>query len=117
VEGTAALGRVPPLGSADVSVRSGMPTAESRRSPFGQIRSNSASLLCAHHGHPAEPGERSEPDIQASAPGDEDGWIAAVRRATNKLPVFPLPGLSAGESLGDEQCRKLLKLTFAETAV
>ena len=26
-----------PLGSADVNVRSGMPTAESRRSPFGQF--------------------------------------------------------------------------------
>jgi hypothetical protein len=31
----------------------------------------------AHHGHPAEPGERSEPDIQASAPSDGDGWNAA----------------------------------------
>ena len=30
------MGRVPPLGSADVNVRYGMPTAESRRSPFGQ---------------------------------------------------------------------------------
>ena len=41
----------------------------------------------AHHGHPAEPGERSEPDIQAGAPSDGDGWIAAIRKATNKPPA------------------------------
>ena len=38
-ERTAAVGRVRPWASADVNVRSGMPTAESRRSPFGQLRS------------------------------------------------------------------------------
>ena len=56
------------------------------------MRSNTISVqpkqrLCAHHGHPAEPGERSEPDIQASAPSDGDGWIAAIRKATNKPPT------------------------------
>ena len=63
-----------PLGGVDVNVCSGMSATETCQSPFGQLRSNSACPLCAHHGHPAEPGERSEPDIQASAPSDGDAW-------------------------------------------
>jgi hypothetical protein len=35
--GATESGRVLPLGSADVNVRSGIPTAESRSSPFGQL--------------------------------------------------------------------------------
>jgi hypothetical protein len=56
-------------------------------SAFGQLRSNSACLLCAHPGHPAEPSERSEPDIQASAPGDGDGWIPALRHDRRRWRV------------------------------
>jgi hypothetical protein len=37
--------------------------------PF-HFRPASDIQLCAHHGHPAEPSERSELDIQASAPSD-----------------------------------------------
>jgi hypothetical protein len=48
------------------------------------------SQLCAHHGHPAEPGERSEPDIQASAPSDGDGWIAAVQGGAVTRPLCAL---------------------------
>ena len=60
-------------------VRQLMPTVSSG-DRFGWIAklegSSRHGLLCAHHGHPAEPGERSEPDIQASAPSDGDGWRA-----------------------------------------
>jgi hypothetical protein len=42
-----------------------------------RCRPVSLVLLRAQPGHPAEPGERSEPDIQAGAPGDGDGWFSA----------------------------------------
>jgi hypothetical protein len=46
------------------------------------------SPLCTHGGHPAEPGERSEPDIQASTPSGGDGWFS----------VGPLPDRDASRS-------------------
>jgi hypothetical protein len=43
----------------------------------------------AHHGHPAEPGERPKPDIQASAPGDGDGWKPDPRQPHVEGEVMP----------------------------
>jgi hypothetical protein len=40
---------------------------------------------------PAEPGERSEPDIQASAPSDGDGWIPDLRQRSAPASQSPTP--------------------------
>jgi hypothetical protein len=53
-------------------------SARSGRSAFGQLQSNSASLLCAHGGRSAVIAHFSEADTNISAHSGSHGWKAVL---------------------------------------